>query len=148
MLAKRMLLVVAAFVSVGWLGVWFVRWVDELPSFAGQWEGTLVYSVPSQDRSLVADVSTWNGGATTGFQTCVNLRPASQRPAIYDRSVLTTRESPDIRLVWKGNTRLTVECDPSLVLSRDAVWRDVTISVVGRGGNAPGPAAPQPVRRR
>ena len=139
--AKRLLILGVVCVAVGWLGVRFVRWVDELPSFAGQWEGTLEYSVPSPDGRLVADVSRWNGGATTGFETSVSLRPASKRPAIRDdRSVLTTRGLPDLAIAWNGNTSLTVTCDPSLVLARDAVWRDVMISVVGRGGKASGPA--------
>lgn len=143
---KRFLILAVVCIAVGSLLVAAERWVEGLPSLAGGWEGTLEYSVPSPDGAFVADVSRWNGGATTGFETSVSLRPASKRPAIRDdRSVLTTRGLPDLGIVWNGNTRLTVTCDPSQVLGRDAVWRDVTISVADRGGKASGLAgAPGP----
>jgi len=114
------------------LGYGALAILNDLFSIAGKWEGKVRSALPSVDGWYVAEVSDWNGGATTGFETRVALRQRSARDTVtgVTRSkgtVAVLLGSPPVSARWLGPQQLAIENPDSNFKERQESWRDVQI---------------------
>jgi hypothetical protein len=121
---------------IGALGYWLLSVLNNVFSFAGRWEGKVLSASPSPDGRYVAEVSQWNGGATTGFETRVGLRRRSDRDTVSggpqkEATVARLFSSPPVKLRWDTPQQLTVESPGGQWMEHRETWGDVRIAFKG-----------------
>lgn len=133
---RRALAVGLCLLAIGGLGFWLLSVLNNAFSFAGKWEGKILSASPSPDGRYVAEISQWNGGATTGFETHVGLRRRSDRDTVTggpqkEATVAKLFSSPPVKLRWDTPQQLTVECPGGQLMEHRETWRDVRITYRG-----------------
>lgn len=134
--ARRVLIVALSLLLLAGLGYGLLAFLNNALSFAGKWEGKVLSTVPSPDGRYVAEVSQWNGGATTGFETRVGLRRPTDRDTVTggpqkDATVAKLFSAPPVKLHWETPQQLTVESPGGHLIEHRQTWRDVRISYRG-----------------
>jgi hypothetical protein len=130
---RRLVVALAGLALAAFLGYRLLLFLNDLFSFAGKWEGQVRSAIPSVDGRYVAEVSDWNGGATTGLETRVALRPSSARDTVTgttrnEGTVAVLLGDPPVQVRWLGPQRLAIECPDRGFKERHETWRDVRIT--------------------
>jgi len=129
-------MVLLGVVLIAGLGYGLLAFLNNALSFAGKWEGKVLSAVPSPDGRYVAEVSQWNGGATTHFETRVGLRRRSDRDTVSggpqkEATVAVLFSAPPVKLRWDSPQQLTVESPGGQLTEHRKTWRDVRITYRG-----------------
>lgn len=130
---RRALIVVISVVLIAGLGYALLVFLNDLFSIGGKWEGRIRSASPSPDSRYVAEVSDWNGGATTGLETRVALRPHSARNTVTgvtrsEGTVAVLLGDPSVTVRWQGPQHLIISGPANTFKERQASWRDVQIT--------------------
>lgn len=131
--SRRLVPMVIGIALAVFVGYRLLVFLDELFSFAGKWEGRVRSAVSSPDARYVAEVSDWNGGATTGLETRVALRPHSARDTVTgvtrsEGTVAILLGDPPVTVRWQGAQHLIISGPTNTFKERQASWRDVQIT--------------------
>lgn len=134
--ARRAVVGTLSLLLLAGLGYGILTFLNNALSFAGKWEGKIRSAFPSPDGQYVAEVSDWNGGATTAFETRVALRRSGARDTVTgspqnDATVAVLFSSPAVKLRWDTPQQLTVESPGGQLTQHRRTWRDVRITYRG-----------------